>query len=51
MKCLLKKTKFGKLAHCKDDFDLDRYSGIEVMKCLRNHKVRHCVECKGHPKN
>lgn len=50
MKCLLKRTKFGKLAHCKDDLDLDRYDGRTILTCQREHKIKHCVECMNYPK-
>jgi len=48
--CLLKKTKYRKLSHCKDGLDLDRYSGIEILNCLRKHKVKHCIDCLFYPK-
>ena len=50
MKCLLKETKFKKLEFCRDNLGLDRYSGTEVMECLKKHKVEHCIECKDYPK-
>lgn len=49
-KCLLKKTKLGGLAFCKDEFDFDRYSANQIMECLRNHNVEHCIDCEFYPK-
>lgn len=45
-KCLLKKTRLGKLAFCKDDFNFNKYSGYQIMECLKTHNVKHCVDCK-----
>ena len=46
MKCLQKVTKTGRLAFCKDDFNFDRYSGIEIMNCQKKNNVSHCTNCK-----
>ena len=47
--CLLKKTRFGKLEFCKDEFNFDRYSGHQIMECQRKCNVEHCLDCEFYP--